>query len=225
MTWVTKCPEKGALTLTYSRFDSRPFFQAPYTPRSLLKRPCSGPNRKFMLESVRQALRGRVVLPSRFNAALKSCDWINILCANSPPDLLYHQVFKETLAQQRRRHVCSSFTLRTACIFSYWNAQSFDFSWCGCQFYDLGRNRSRSANAGQSFCWLIVLYLRFLWCAVCFLETWRNYRNHSWDIDVRIFRQKIRALWTEAQMMTTPGSSGCASYWICVCVDCAKWLV
>ena len=64
MTWVTKCPEKGALTVTYSRFKPCLYSNVSRACSNMcspLTRLCSGPNRKFMLEAVRQALRGRVV--------------------------------------------------------------------------------------------------------------------------------------------------------------------
>jgi hypothetical protein len=67
VTWVTKCPEKGRLTVTYSRFGRLRDCMCRYSQT----RASSGPNRKFMLESVRQALRSRVVLTPHLPSHLR----------------------------------------------------------------------------------------------------------------------------------------------------------
>ncbi len=69
-----------------------------------LKCECSGPNRKFMLEGVRQALRGRVVQHSHFTTSVFD-DAEDTDHQSTTP----HQVFKETLTQQKRRYVVYSF--------------------------------------------------------------------------------------------------------------------
>lgn len=76
---------------------------------------CSGINRKFALEGVRQALRGRVVHISLSRWALLSIYFkaFNIMSLFLTI-LHHHQVFKNTLAHQRRR-CCSFVTAWASC--------------------------------------------------------------------------------------------------------------
>jgi hypothetical protein len=116
MTWVTKCPEKGILTLTYSRFEVLTTFALFWESfdQSLLQwyqpQVCSRG-----CPSSASRPRGTyfsLTLSDTFKL-FQSIQHIVIVSNHSVPSMI-HQVFKNTLAHQRRR-CCSFVTAWASC--------------------------------------------------------------------------------------------------------------